>query len=601
MSLKNFVSLSKKAFFILKQRGFGVFLNYFGKYLLFGRDYFRFRAFSQEDYLRFIKRNEKTDGETIKQKIKKFKFKPLVSVITPVYNVKSQHLDECIGSVLDQTYPNFELCLWDDSSTSKETLDCLKKWQEKEDKRIKIGFGEKNQHISKASNEALKMSSGEFVVLLDNDDKLAPNALFECVALLNENPKLDFIYSDEDKLDESGKRTEPFFKPDFSPDLFLSMFYTSHLGFYRRKIIDKIFGFRVGFEGSQDYDLVLRFLEETKPEKIAHISKVLYHWRKSESSTAGELGQKAYAKEASLLALRDHLKRQEIEGEVSEGFSPGRFRIKRTIKKEEDVAIIIPFRDKSAILKRCLQSIFKKTTYKKYKIYLINNDSREAETREYLKSLSQNVKIEILNFPGEFNFSAINNFAVKNIKENLLLFLNNDTEVLNPDWLSEMVSHIERAEVGAVGAKLLFPGNTIQHAGIVLGINGTFGHAFKHLPEESEGYMSQLVVTRNCSAVTGACLLTKKDLFWEVGGFDEKNLKIAFNDVDYCLKIREKGFLIVYTPFATLYHHESLSRIDRENQQEKDFMRKKWGKLIENDPYYNPNLTRKREDFGLAD
>ena len=599
MFLKSLFSLIKKSLFILKQRGFKVFLIYLLKYLAFGRSYFRFKAFSKEDYVLWIKKNEDWNKEKVQEKINNFKLKPKISIITPVYNVDPKWLDKCIESVLSQFYPNFELCLWDDASNSKETLDCLKKWQEKGNEKIKIGFSKVNEHIAGASNQALKMAKGEFVVLLDNDDEISPNALYECVLALNKNPDLDFIYSDEDKLDLQEERTDPFFKPDFSPDLMLSMFYISHLGFYRKSIVDSIGGFRKGFEGSQDYDLALRFLEKTDPKKIQHIAKILYHWRKLETSTAGDLSSKNYVISSSIKALADYLKRNQIEGVVEEGLSPGRFRIKRAILEKTKVSIIIPFCDKVEVLKQCLKSILEKTDYENYEILLVNNNSQEEKTGKYLKSLEKNPNIRILNYDKPFNFSAINNFAVTKTEAEYVLFLNNDTEVINKEWLSSMVEHIQREEVGVVGAKLLFPNGTVQHAGIILGIKEAFGHAFKYFSAENEGYMSQLNVLKNYSAVTGACLLTKRDLFQKIGGFDAENLKIAFNDVDYCLKLREKGFLVVYTPYANLYHHESFSRTDKINSAEINFMQHKWGKVIQNDPYYNVNLTKRKEDFSL--
>lgn len=606
---KHFKILARKARTVLKKEGLIKTSLYFFKYLAYGRTYFQVRPFTAAEYRLWIKKNEKISQKTILGEINKFKFKPKISIITPVYNVDPKWLDRCIQSVLDQYYSNWELCLHDDASTKKETIKCLIKWQEKGEKRIKINFGKSNQHISGASNEALKLATGEFIALLDNDDELPKNALSEYAKVLNTNAEIDFIYSDEDKINEQNQRLNPFFKPDWSPDLFLSMNYVCH-SFFRKSIIDKIGGFRLGYEGAQDYDLVLRFIEKTSPEKIYHIPKILYHWRQIETSTSAGLSAKNYTVDNSIKALEDYLKRNKIEGEVEEGLSPGRFRVKRTIIGNPGVSIIIPFRDQVEVLERCVKSILTKTDYKNYEIVLVNNQSQESATLAYLEKIKYYPACRIVNYDKPFNFSAINNFAAKWCGNEYILFLNNDTEVIEKEWLSSLLEHIQRPEVGAVGAKLIYPSKQIQHAGVILGL-GIAGHAFKHLNGENEGYMSMANVIRNYSAVTAACILVKKSVFEEVDGFDEKNFSIAYNDVDLCLRIRKKGYLIVYTPYAKLYHYESLSRgndedLKKENpkkyqrvRQERETMFKKWYEWIMNDPYYNPNLTRVREDFSL--
>jgi len=600
--------LFKKAFFILKKEKFSKFLVYFYKYLIYGREYFKYKNVDA-DYNLWIYQNENWDTKKIYKEIKEFIYKPKISIITPVYNVEPEWLEKAILSVTGQFYKNWELCLHDDASTKKETLDCLKKW-EKKDSRIKISYGRENQHISGASNEALKSATGEFIALLDNDDELSLNALYEVVKLINHHQAADFIYSDEDKIDVNGKREEPFFKPDYSPDLLLSMNYITHLCVFKRLIIDEIGGFRKGYEGSQDYDLILRFIEKSKPENIFHISKILYHWRKVSQSTAGGANSKSYAYDVAKMALSDYLKRNSIAGEVLHSDFFGLYRIKRRINHEKKVSIIIPFRDQVKVLKKCIQSILSRTNYNNYEIILVNNQSAEKETIDYLKSLKNNSSIKIINFDRSFNFSAINNHAIKMAQGDYILFLNNDIEVIGREWLSAMVEQIQREEVGVVGAKLLYPNNTIQHAGVIMGL-GIASHAFKHLPAGRYGYFGQINVIRNYSAVTAACFLTKKNLFNRLGGFDEVNLKIAFNDVDYCLKVGKSGYLITYTPYAELYHHESLSRgDDNELEQtnpekfkrvlaEREYMQKKWKSVIENDPFYNPNLTRNREDFSV--
>lgn len=607
---RHFHELRRKARGVLKREGLIKTLRHLYKFLIYGRTYFQIRPFTQSEYDFWVAKNEKNNQEDILKSINSLRFKPVISVITPVYNIDPKWLNRCIESVINQLYPNWELCLYDDASTKKETLECLKKWSKFGDKRIKIKLGKVNQHIAGASNEALKMATGEFITLLDDDDELTRNALYEVVKALNKNVRPDFIYSDEDKIDEDNRRGNPFFKPDWSPDLLLSMNYTCHLSVFRKSIIDEIGGFRKGYEGSQDYDLTLRFIEKTEPEKIFHIPKILYHWRTLATSTSGGLGAKDYAIEASIKALRDYLRRNQIEGAVLEGLSPGRFWVKRAIIGNPKVSIIIPFRDQAEVLRRCVESILKRTEYKNFEIVLVNNQSKEKKTLDYLKSWAIDPACKILNYDKPFNFSAINNYAAKWSRSEYLLFLNNDTEIITPEWINAMLAQIQRKEVGAVGGKLIYPNGRIQHAGVILGL-GIAGHAFKHFPEGNEGYMSMANTIRNYSAVTAACVLVKKSVFQEIGGFDEKNFSVAYNDVDLCLRMRQKGYLIVYTPHAKLYHYESLSRGDDEELQknnpekyqrvvaERKHMLKKWKKWILADPYYNPNLTRFREDFSL--
>lgn len=563
------------------------------------------------NYRLWIRKNEKWNREKIKKEIKNFKCKPKISIITPVYNVDSKWLDKCIESVKNQFYENWELCLHDDASTKRETVKCLKKWG-KQDKRIKISYGKNNQHISGASNNALRLATGEFIALLDNDDEFSPDALFESVKLINKHPKADFIYSDEDKLKINGIRVEPFFKPDWSPDLFLSMNYTCHLGIYRKSIVDKIGGFRKGYEGAQDYDLILRFIEHTHEENIFHISKVLYHWRKIVGSTAEKFDFKNYANDAGKKSLEDYINRNNIKGIVLNGFFPGSYRIKRYIKEKAKVSIIIPFKDQVNYLKKCLDSIISKTTYKNYEIILVNNESKKKETTNYLKKIKTNPNIIILKYEKAFNFSAINNFAAKKASGAYLLFLNNDTAIISDDWIESLLEHAQRSDVGAVGAKLIYPNDTIQHAGVIMGL-GVASHGFKGFPVKSNGYFGLINVIRNYCAVTAACLLIKKITFEKCGGFNEKDTSIAYNDVDLCLKLKKMGFRSVYTPFAELYHYESLSRGNDNRLKytnlkkykrvlvERNYMLKKWKKYIDNDPYYNPNLTRESNDFRLRD
>ncbi len=562
------------------------------------------------EYQKWIKHNERITAKEAKAEIQKFKYKPKISIIVPVYNIDPKWLNRCIESVKNQYYQNWELCLHDDASTKTETVNCLKSWQKVNDSRIKISFGKKNQHISGASNEALKLATGEFIALIDNDDEIAPFALYENVKLLNEHKDADFIYSDEDKMNGHGKRWEPFFKPDWSPELLLSQMYTCHLGLYRKSIVDKIGGFRKGYEGAQDYDLVLRFVERTKPEKIFHIPKVLYHWRAIEGSTARLASDKDYAAEAAQKALRDYLKRNGLAGEVMDGPVPGFHRVRLDVKGFPMVSIIIPFRDKVEALQKCVRSILAKTDYDNYEIILVDNQSREKVTKDYLKEISANSKVRVLSYDKPFCFSSINNYAVNKSRGEYVLLLNNDIEVITGEWLRAMLEQAQKEGVGAVGAKLLYPDGRIQHAGIILG-TGIAGHAFKGFQDGEPHYFKHAEVIKNYSGATGACLMVKKSIYKDLGGLNDKALKIAYNDVDFCLRLLQAGYRNVFTPYAKLYHFESYSRGNDEEFKktnpkeyervlaEREYMYQNWPELIKNDPYYSPNLTRKHENFGI--
>lgn len=589
---------------ILMDEGFHSFMTQAVQYLKYNRKL-------MSSYEIYLKKNKitQTDLNDMRAEIRTFLYNPKISIITPVYNVDEIWLEKAITSVIDQVYQNWELCLVDDASTREHIKKTIARYQGL-DQRIKVKYLTENQGISGASNEALSLSTGEFVGLLDNDDELSINALYEIVKLLQQHQDADMIYSDEDHKDIKGRRKGPYFKPDWSPDLFLSNMYTCHFGVYRKQLIDEIGGFRKGFEGSQDYDLVLRLTERT--DKIYHIPKILYHWREIPGSTSVKYKEKSYADINARKALNDALLRRKISAEVLTGKYPGFFRIKREITGNPGVSIIIPTRNKVKVLKKCIKSIVEKTDYKNYEIIVIDNNSNDPHTLEYLGSISREPNISILKYQEPFNFSAINNFAAQRSKNEYLLFLNNDTKVIQREWLSAMLEHARRKEVGAVGCKLLYPNGKIQHAGVILGISGmqgklgVAGHSHKHISNSARGYYGRPHVIHNISAVTGACVLVRRNVFYEVDGFDE-NLGIAFNDVDLCLKIREKGYLIVYTPYSELYHYESLSRgyedtPEKEERFEKEckYIRRKWGAIIDKgDPYYNSNLTLEREDFTI--
>jgi tetratricopeptide (TPR) repeat protein len=536
--------------------------------------------------------------------VRSLSYQPLISVIMPVYNVSKSFLNEAIRSVLNQIYPHWELCIADDASTQPHIKPLLEEYAK--DARIKLVFRQENGHISACSNSALSLATGEFVILLDHDDVLAPEALFEVVCLLNQHPEADMIYSDEDKLNILGEHTAPFFKPDWCPESFLSRMYTCHLGTYRRSLINKIGGFRTGYEGAQDWDLVLRLTEQT--EKIFHIPKVLYHWRSHPGSTAGSATVKSYAYEAAEKALADALQRRGETGRVVSSYKfPGWYTIRYAITDYQLVSIIIPTRNLGSVLDRCLQSIFEKSTYPNYEVIVLDNGSDEPETAAVLNVWKQREpnRFRCCELDIPFNYSRINNYAANQANGEYLLFLNNDTEVITPDWIEAMVEQAQRPAIGAVGALLLYPDRSIQHAGVVLGIGDVAGHSHKRFAADDPGYFGQTVTVNNYSAVTGACMMCRRSTFAAAGGFDEQ-LAVAYNDVDFCLKLMQQGYRNVYLPHAVLYHYESKSRgyedtPDKQQRyrQEATIMQQRWQEAIEHDRCYSRNLTRRREDYRL--
>ncbi|OOP46073.1 glycosyl transferase family 2 [Enterococcus faecalis] len=561
---------------------------------------------NQASYPNWLARNEVLDIEAMTQEIATFHYQPKISIAMPVYNVEEKWLRLCIDSILNQVYTNWELCMADDASTDPNVKKILTEYQQL-DERIRVVFREQNGHISEATNSALAIATGEFVALLDNDDELAINAFYEVVKVLNENPELDLIYSDEDKIDMDGNRSDPALKPDWSPDLLLGTNYISHLGVYRRSILEEIGGFRKGYEGSQDYDLVLRFTEKTTKERIKHIPKVLYYWRMLPTSTAVDQGSKGYAFEAGLRAVQDALVRRGINGRATHGAANGLYDVYYDIKSDKLVSIIIPTKNGYKDVQRCVSSIIEKTTYQNYEIIMADNGSTDPKMHELYAEFEQQLPgrffVESIDIP--FNFSTINNRAAKKAHGEYLLFLNNDTEVITENWLTLMVSFAQQERIGCVGAKLLYPNNTVQHAGVILGLGGVAGHGHYGYPHGDLGYFGRLAINVNYSAVTAACLLMKKADFDAVGGFEEA-FTVAFNDVDLCLKVQALGRDNVWLHEAELYHFESQTRgyddkgkKKKRFEQEKVMMEEKWGPLIENDPFYNPNLTRDIPNFSL--
>ncbi len=521
-----------------------------------------------------------------------FRYQPLISIILPEKKA-SPEFKETVKSVLNQIYPNWELCFI--ANELPENIEA--------ENRIKLVLKSEKGDIATDLNSALALAKGDFVTRLNPDDILTPDALYEMVLFLNKHPEADMVYSDEDKLTTEGKLTEPYFKPNWCPDSFLSRMYTGHLCIYRRELLQKLNGFRVGYEGSYEYDLILRLSEASK--KIFHIPRVLYHSINSENAV--EINQEI-SQETARKALTEALARR---GEIGTVYSvpnhPGFYRVRYQISEKKLVSIIIPTRNLGDILDRCLESIFTKTTYPNYEVIVIDNGSNEPETASIIEAWKnqqpQRFKCYELNIP--FNFSKLNNFAVEKAEGDYLLFLNNDTEVKTPDWLEAMVEQKKKKKIGAVGALLLYPDNTIQHAGVVLGIRSIADHSHRGFSPTDAGYNGQIISVNNYSAVTAACLMCRREVFEQIGGFDEE-LAVAFNDVDLCLKMLYKGYRNIYVPHAVLYHHESKSR-GVENTGEKQLrfqkeiqnMKQRWKHLIDEDPCYNPHLTRQQEDFSL--
>lgn len=568
------------------------------------------RAFNKSrghDYEIWVKNHTHTEADysRMKEEVKEFSYQPKISVVIPVYNVDEEWLRKAIDSVKAQVYENWELCIVDDCSPKPHVKEVLKAYEnENTDGKMKFYYSPENLHISLSSNKGLEMSTGEFVTFLDHDDEIPREALFEVVKLLNENRDLDFIYSDEDLMTLDGDRVNPIFKPDWSPETALSMMYTTHLGVYRTELAKEVGGYRKGFEGSQDFDFVLRFTEKIEANRIAHIPQVLYHWRMIPGSTAMSYSEKSYARDAARKAVAEAIERRNIKGHVEDGLTLYSFRVKREIEGNPKVAIIIPAHNRADLVKVCIESIEQKTTYTNYEIVLVDNNSDDPESLKYFEEVGR--KHTLLRYPHPFNYSAINNFAVRHTESDYILFLNNDTEVINDDWLESMLELAQLPEIGAVGAKLIYPNEKIQHAGIILGLGGYAAHSHRFFNADEHGYMGRISIISNVSAVTGACLLVRRSYFDEVGGFNEQDLGVAYNDVDLCIKLMDKGCRNVYTPFAELYHYESVSRGQEDTEEkiirfekEKKYLYETWKKYIDNDPYYNPNLTRDREDFGI--
>ncbi|MGI8430870.1 MAG: glycosyltransferase family 2 protein [Chthoniobacterales bacterium] len=558
------------------------------------------------DYAYWIRRYDqltREDRRAIAGQIARWEDPPLISILLPVYNPDPRWLRRAVRSAQAQLYPHWELCIADDASSRPGIWPLLQKFARR-DARIRLLRRKANGQIAAASNEALALAQGKFIALLDHDDELAPAALYFVALALRENCALRLLYSDEDKLDPRGRRCDPYFKSDWNPELFLGQNFFGHLVVHERELVRRIGGFREGFECSQDYDLALRVLEQIEPEQIGHISRVLYHWRMTEESTATDLRAKPYAHNAAIRAVQEHLDRRGTGGLVVP-----HHRIYQRVKYPLPapaplVSILIPTRDRMALLRACIESIFARTVYENFEVLVLDNESREPETLAYLDSLGGRVRVERVE--GAFNYSRLNNLGVALARGSLVALLNNDIEVKNAEWLSEMVSHAVRPEVGMVGARLRYPDGTLQHGGVILGVGGIAGHAHLGVREE-DGYFARAHLTQNFSAVTAACAVVRRELYLEVGGLDQEHLAVAFNDIDFCLRLRAAGFAIVWTPHAELVHHESASR-GLEDTGEKQarflaevaYMNAKWGETLRADPFYNPNLSLDEELFTPA-
>ncbi len=551
----------------------------------------------------WMKFNDPTQEELEEQRKTKFKLTPKISILVPMYNTPVNFFSELVEYMINQTYPNWELCLEDGSpEKNKEIEEICKK-----DERIKYNYTGKNLGIAGNTNEALKNATGDYIALLDHDDLLPANCLYEVVKAINEDPSIEFIYTDEDKITTTDKpRFDPHFKPDFAIDTLRSNNYICHFSVFRKDLMDKLGGERSKYDGAQDYDIIIRMAEIAK--NIKHIPKVLYHWRVHELSTAKAGGDaKPYAFEAGIPVLQDHLKRVGLEGEVSHGVTLGTYKIDYKVKGNPKVTILIPNYNEAKTLKTCIDSILKLTTYKNYEIVVIENNSTEKSIFNYYKELEKEERVKILHYPEKgFNYSKIINYGVKNTDGEYIIQLNNDTELLTPDWLEKMIGMNQRDDVGAVGVKLYYPDGTIQHAGTIIGIYGVAGHVFKGLYKKAHGYFARESHIQNLSAVTAACMMAKRSVYEEVGYMDEE-FAVAFNDIDFCLKIIQSGKLIIYNPFVELIHYESKSRgyddtpeKKQRFQNEIDLFYQKWGDYKKKgDPYYNINLRLDSDQFDI--
>ena len=558
------------------------------------------------NYEDFLKKYGVKEEELARQRQEVFENGPCFSIAVPLYQTKEKYLREMIESVQAQTYTNWELCLADGSGREHSLQPVVGEYIAK-DKRIKYCLLDSNEGIAGNTNEALKMADGDFVVLTDHDDLLSPEALYQCAKAVQKEPQTDVIYSDEDKVDMSGKKFfEPHFKSDYNIDLLCTMNYICHLFVVRKDVMERAGLFESCYDGAQDHDFILRCTE--KAEHIVHIPKVLYHWRCHAQSTSENPESKLYAFENGCKAVKAHYDRIGIPAEVEQGPFYGMYRTHYLWKEQPLVSILIPNKDHVTDLKKCMDSIEEKSTYRNFEFIIVENNSTEEETFAYYKEIEKRDNVRVLYYKEDFNYSRINNFGAKEANGVYVMLLNNDTEMIEPDSIKEMLDVCMRPDVGIVGAKLIFEDNTIQHTGVIIGFGGVAGHAFIGQDRDDNGYFSRIISVQDLSAVTAACLMVRRSVFDEVEGLNEE-FKVAFNDIDFCLKVRKAGYLVVYNPYAQFYHYESKSRGQEDSadkvarfQQEIGLFGERWGELLEHgDPYYNPNLTLDKADFSLKE
>ncbi len=564
---------------------------------------------SSNNYDEWVRRYDTLEDASLKriaERIAAMSWQPKFSIVMPVYDPPIEFLDAAIWSVRRQLYANWELCIADDASTNHLVLELLKKHEE-DDPRVKVAYRLKNGHISVASNSALELATGEFIALLDHDDLLPMHALFWVADAIQKQPDLGLVYSDEDKISESGSRYGPYFKSDLNPELMLAQNMICHLGVYRRELVTSVGGFRTGFEGAQDYDLALRVLEIISPSQVHHIPRVLYHWRAFSGSTALSIGEKNYATAAACRAVAEHLKRLGQLATVEPAPAVPMFnRVRYALPTRLPlVSVIIPTRDRVDLLKTCIDSIFKLSSYSAWEIVIVDNGSVEAATMAYFSGLPSD-RVRVIRDDSAFNFSKLNNLGAKEARGEILCLMNNDIEILTRDWLEEMITFSARPDIGCVGARLWYPDGRLQHGGVFLGIGGVAGHSHKFARRGDAGYFGRAELHQSFGAVTGACLMVRHDVYDKVGGLDE-SFAVAFNDVDFCIRVREAGYRNVWTPYAEMIHHESVSRGIEDTpekqvrfNEEVDRMKDRWGPKLLNDPSYNPNLTLLHEDLSLA-
>lgn len=596
----NIFYLARRGVQILIHGGISHFSKSVIQYLFSVLEFFR--------YQKWIRKNEPSNEELtqLKEESRNFVYRPKISIITPVWNVDETWLRLCIESVTNQVYENWELCLVDGNSTKSHIKQVLEEYAQK-DPRIKIKFLTENKGIAGNSQEAVNLATGEYVGLLDHDDELAPFALFEVVHLLSKNDSYSYVYSDEDKIDDMGIRKNPFFKPDWSPDLLLSVNYLCHFSVIRRELLFEVGGFHEGYDGSQDYDLFLRITEGLSDNQIAHISKILYHWRMIPESASSSTGAKPYAYVAAKKAISDSLRRRKIPFDaVIDGNWLGIYRVKYQFKSNPEVTIIIPTKDNLESLKRCIESVFEKTDHDNYKILIIDNQSECKETEYCYQKLEKNSKITIFRDDKQTDSSALINSAVNQISTPFMVFLHDDTKIITEEWLSAMLEHAQFDDVGAVGGLLIYPDNTIQQTGLIIGNPYIAVYSHQYLRSEQRGYYGRAKIIHNVSAVSAACMMMRTDLFKKIGGFDPY-LNNAFYDVDLCLRLRDKGYRIIFTPYTQLYHYESFGRyyqninkVKKKFRGESTVMHKRWDPVFEKgDPYYNINMRAEKGDFSI--